>query len=82
MNFAIYANGRYGIINEMYVPPEFRSSGFGEKLIETVKEYAKSRGWVRIDVTARPGEKWRRTVGFYKREGFTFTGPKLRFLFE
>jgi len=41
----------------MYVPPEFRSSGFGKKLIETIKEYAKSRGWVRIDVTAPPGEK-------------------------
>ena len=81
-NFAVYANGSYGIINEMYVRPDLRSTGLGKRLIETVKEYAKIRGWVRIDVTAPPGEKWRRTVGFYEREGFTFTGPKLRFLFE
>src|SRR5262245_1547867 len=31
--YAIYANGNYGIINEMYTDPEFRSVGVGAALI-------------------------------------------------
>ena len=75
---AIYAGGRYGVIDEMYVAPEFRSAGVGGRLIEAVKELGRSRGWARLDVTAPPEKKWERTVGFYQRQGFVFTGPKLR----
>ncbi len=39
--FAIYANGNYGIINEMYTDPEFRSAGVGAALIDAAKEYGK-----------------------------------------
>ncbi|PKK83179.1 MAG: hypothetical protein CVT49_09710 [candidate division Zixibacteria bacterium HGW-Zixibacteria-1] len=77
--FAIYAGGNYGIINELYVSPEFRSREVGRRLLDTVKEYAVERGWKRIDVTAPSGERWIRTVKFYEREGFIFTGPKLKY---
>ncbi|MEZ5359925.1 MAG: GNAT family N-acetyltransferase [Candidatus Zixiibacteriota bacterium] len=79
-NFAIYAGGWYGIINELYIEPDYRSKGVGKTLLETVNEYGRRRGWKRIDVTAPPGEAWERTVNFYKREGFVFTGPKLKVL--
>jgi hypothetical protein len=39
---------------------------------------ARERGWRRLDVTAPPGDAWRRTVAFYEKNGFVFTGPKLR----
>ena len=78
-SFAIYAGGHFGIICELYVAPAYRSQGVGKKLLNAVKEIAKEKGWKRIDVTAPPEEKWVPTVKFYEREGFTFTGPKMRF---
>ncbi len=77
-SFAIYAGGWYGIINELYIEPEYRSKGVGKLLLDTVADYGRGRGWKRIDVTAPSGEAWKRTVNFYKREGYTFTGPKLK----
>ena len=77
---AIYANGTYGIINEMYVAPERRSSAVGGALLEAVKALASERGWSRIDVTAPESERWERTRRFYEKNGFTFAGPKLKLL--
>jgi GNAT superfamily N-acetyltransferase len=77
-SFAIYANGNYGIINEMYVEPKYRSSGIGGQLINTLVSYGASRGWPRIDVTAPEAKRWIRTRRFYEQEGFVFTGPKLK----
>jgi GNAT superfamily N-acetyltransferase len=78
--FAIYAGGDYGIIDEMYVTPEHRSRGVGALLIEAVKDLGRLRDWLRIDVTAPPEGRWSRTVRFYEGQGFSFTGPKLRFM--
>ena len=78
--FAIYANGNYGIINEMYVAPQFRSVGVGAVLVDAAKEFGKQKGWARIDVTAPESERWDRTRRFYEKQGFVFTGPKLKFL--
>ena len=77
--FAIYAGGSYGVIDEMYVDPEFRSAGVGKMLIDAVKEFGREKNWLRVDVTAPPEEQWKRTVRFYEKQGFVFTGPKLRF---
>ena len=78
--FAFYAGGRYGILNEMYVAEEHRSSGVGRALLDAVKEVARTRGWRRVEVTAPEAERWERTRRFYEREGFRFTGPKLKWL--
>jgi len=78
-SFAIYAEGYHGIINELYVTPDYRSGGIGQLLLERAKKYAKERSWLRIEVTAPAGEKWERTVAFYLREGFQSAGPKLRY---
>ncbi len=75
---AAYAQGRYGIISELFVAPGYRSSGVGHRLLEAVKALARERGWRRVDVTAPPEARWQRTVDFYRAQGFVFTGPKLR----
>jgi len=76
--FAIYAGGRYGVIDELYVAPEHRWRGIGRRLLEAAFAHGRARGWRRIDVTAPPGPKWERTARFYESQGFVFTGPKLR----
>lgn len=78
--FAIYANGEYGVIDEMYVAPDHRSAGIGALLIEAAVRIGRNQGWTRIDVTAPESERWERTRNFYERSGFTFTGPKLKLL--
>ena len=79
-NFAIYADGHYGVINELYVVPEHRCHKVGEKLLEAIAAFGIERGWRRIDVTAPGGDKWERTRAFYERHGYVFTGPKLKLL--
>jgi len=75
---SIYAGGKYGLLDEMYIKPSYRSKGVGAELIKKIKLIGLKRNWKRIDVTAPTEEKWKRTVEFYKKNGFTFTGPKLK----
>lgn len=49
-----------------------------EKLIQKVIAIALTKNWKRIDVTAPTNENTS-TINFYKRNGFTFTGPKLKY---
>lgn len=76
---AIYAGGKYGVIDEMFVVPGYRSKNIGTQLIQNIKNIAIAKGWKRIDVTAPTEERWKRTVAFYEKNGFAFTGPKLKF---
>lgn len=78
--FAIYANGEYGVIDEMYVDPPYRSAGVGARLVNAARSIGKQQGWTRIDVTAPESERWERTRRFYEKQGFSFTGPKLKLL--
>jgi GNAT superfamily N-acetyltransferase len=80
VNFAIYANGEYGVIDEMYVDPAYRSKGVGALLVEAACVIGRKAGWNRIDVTAPESEGWERTRQFYEKQGFKFTGPKLKIL--
>ncbi|WP_431800116.1 N-acetyltransferase family protein [Halobacillus andaensis] len=76
---SLYARGSMGVIQELYVRPEVRSDGLGDKLIQSVKEQGAKCGWKIIEVGAPNPEKWSRTVSFYKRKGFEEKGPRLRF---
>lgn len=80
VTFAIYANGEYGVIDEMYVDPEYRSAGVGAKLVQAAADFGRLQGWARLDVTAPESERWERTRRFYEKQGFVFTGPKLKLL--
>ena len=77
---SIYAGGKYGLIDEMYIKPEFRSKNIGTALIEKIKEVGKEKKWKRIDVTAPTEDRWIRTVAFYEKSGFIYTGPKMKLI--
>jgi GNAT superfamily N-acetyltransferase len=77
---SIYAGGYYGLIDEMYIKLEFRSKSIGKQFIEKAREIGAERKWNRIDVTAPTEERWKRTVAFYEKSGFVFTGPKMKLI--
>jgi GNAT superfamily N-acetyltransferase len=80
--FAVYANGNYGVINEMFVEPQYRSHGIGGRLVETAILWGRERGWQRIDVTAPESDRWIKARQFYEKQGFVFTGPKLKLFLQ
>ena len=75
---SIYAGGKYGLLDELYVLPEFRSEGIGRKLIGKIISVARERKWKRIDVTTPADPGWEGTVKFYKDSNFVFTGQKFK----
>ena len=78
-SFSFFAHGQYGIINELWVEPEFRSQGVGGKILQLIN-LALKNGWQRIDVSAPIAEEWARSFEFYKKYGFISTGKKLRYI--
>ena len=75
---SVYARGKFGVINELYVVPEYRSEGVGKMLIDAAKELAEARDWKRLEVTT-PGDEFVKTLHFYEREGFYKIGPRYCF---
>jgi len=73
---ALYAEGTFGTIPELYVQVDFRSKGVGTKLLNELKRYAKTRGWKRLEVTTPPLPQFERTKAFYEREGFSVSGGR------
>jgi len=73
---ALYAEGAFGIIPELFVRPAFRSQGVGTLLVEQAKSFGKSRGWTRLEVTTPPLPQFDKTLAFYERDGFAITGGR------
>ncbi|CAG7635800.1 GNAT family N-acetyltransferase [Paenibacillus allorhizosphaerae] len=71
---ALYADGAFGIIQEFYVEPEYRSRGVGARLLAAAQAYGKTCGWKRLEVVTPPLPFFQRTVLFYERNGFEKTG--------
>ncbi len=71
--------GRFGTIRELYVTPESRSAGVGRRLIRAVLDHGRAHRWTRVEVGAPSAAEWPDSLRFYKREGFTEIGPRLKF---
>ena len=74
---AIYAEGAFGEVSELFVSPEYRSHKIGHRLIDAAVEFATSKNWSRLEVGAPDLPRWQRTVDFYKSRGFHEIGPRL-----
>ena len=67
---ALYARGNFGVINELYIIPEFRSKKIGQKLINFLIDLGKIKNWSRLELDTPEVEKSAKTINFYKKEGF------------
>ncbi len=75
---AIYAGGAFGEVTELYVRPDLRSQGLAALLIGHAIKIGREKGWARLEVGAPNQPDWARTLQFYRREGFTEVGPRLK----
>jgi GNAT superfamily N-acetyltransferase len=73
---ALYAEGAFGTIPELYVRPGFRSRNVGLDLMAEAKSFGRSQGWKRLEVTTPPLPQFDKTLAFYEREGFAITGGR------
>jgi GNAT superfamily N-acetyltransferase len=73
---ALYAEGTFGTIPELYVRPEYRSNHVGFRLMSEARSFGTSRGWKRLEVTTPPLPQFDKTLAFYEREGFAVTGGR------
>lgn len=73
---ALYAEGAFGTIPELYVRPGYRSTGVGRRLLDQAKAFGQSRGWTRLEVTTPPLPQFDPTLAFYEREAFAITGGR------
>lgn len=75
-SYALYAEGAFGTIPELYVCPEYRSKNIGLRLVAQAKSFGISQGWKRLEVTTPPLPHYANTLAFYEREGFNMTGGR------
>jgi len=81
---AIHVPGRYATIQDLWVLPAWRSRAIGHDLIEALCELAREHGVDRIEV-GLPKESFERvgaTEAFYRANGFSHLGPRMRRLLE
>lgn len=74
--YALYAEGAFGTMAELYVKPSYRSQGIGKMLIQALKDFGDQRGWKRLEVTTPQLPQFDATLAFYEREGFEISGGR------
>jgi branched-chain amino acid aminotransferase len=79
---AVRIPGRYGLIQELWVHPGWRSLQIGAEMLRALVELASERDLGRIEV-GLPGERYPElaaTESFYERNGFQPIGTRMRLL--
>jgi GNAT superfamily N-acetyltransferase len=77
---AIHVPGRYGLIQDLWVHPAWRSRAIGADLLTGLFELAGQQRISRIEV-GLPKESFEAlaaTEAFYRRNGFASLGPRMR----
>ncbi len=77
---AMHVPGRYGVIQDLWVHPSWRSRTIGADLLASIAEIAGRRGLARIEV-GLPQETFagiRATEAFYLGNGFVSLGIRMR----
>jgi para-aminobenzoate synthetase len=77
---AIHVPGRYGVIQDLWVDPEWRSRAIGRDLVEAFVEVARAQGAARLEVGLPKDsfERIRATEAFYLANDFVSLGVRMR----
>jgi branched-chain amino acid aminotransferase len=78
--FALHVPGRYGTIQDLWVHPEWRSKALGRELVMALVRAASEAGVPRLEV-GLPQDGFAQlaaTERFYRENGFTPLGPRMR----
>ena len=71
---SLYAEGKFGIVQEFYVTPKYRSKNIGRQLIEAIVNYSETMNWKRLELCIPPLPEFEKTLEFYQSNGFEITG--------
>lgn len=66
-SFSIESGGRDGLIDEIYLIPEVRGRGLGQRVLAMIEEEARGRGLRRLFLEVNHGN---RALSLYRRAGF------------
>ncbi|MFC4323078.1 GNAT family N-acetyltransferase [Litchfieldia salsa] len=69
-SYSLYAGGEFGVIQEFFVRPSYRSLKIGSMLLAKANEYGKQVGWKRLEVATPPLPQFDKSFVFYKNNGF------------
>jgi ribosomal protein S18 acetylase RimI-like enzyme len=81
---AVRIPGRYGLIQELWVHPSWRSREVGKELLQALEGFAREIGVARIEV-GLPSERFasvQATEAFYRANGFQEIGVRMKLLLE
>ncbi len=79
---SIYAGGKYGLLDEMYVLPEFRSAEIGKGFVDKAVAVANEKKWKRIDVTTPLNSGGKEQLNFIKAGDSSIQGKSLSCLYK
>lgn len=77
---AVRIPGRYGLIQELWVHPNWRSRQVGRELLEALEGFARDSGIARIEV-GLPSKRFahlQATEAFYRANGFQEIGVRMK----
>lgn len=72
--YLLHHSGLIGEIHEMYIEPEHRSLGIGQKLVDFLIYLAQSKKVIQLEVTSSKHRK--KALNFYQSVGFIHTHRK------
>lgn len=75
-SYALYAEGAYGTIPELYVRPTYRSQNIGKDLLNKAIDFAEQKDWKQLEVTTPPLPEFVKTLQFYRENSFQITGGR------
>lgn len=78
--FALHVPGRYGLIQDLWVAPAWRSRAVGWRLVRAFADHARAAGIGQIEV-GLPRARFAglpATEAFYRRNGFEIVGARMR----
>jgi GNAT superfamily N-acetyltransferase len=75
-SYALYSEGAFGTIPELYVRPPWRSQNIGKRLLDKSIEFSSTRDWNRLEVTTPPLPEFSDTLRFYQSNGFSISGGR------